>query len=233
MQQLGSMKNMQQSGNFFYINGDSYLAHWASKVANSDHPLFKNITVINHAVPGSGNLSIIRRTKHALNEFKKYNIYPVVCIGLSEVGRDLPDEFKLVPPQDNLTEYLKSILLKEIEMLEDLLQDHTHYIGTAWTTNPQGNKSIIDFTDDNFDQCNPVYAIGNGIYSWLGDRQKIFKFSRESFVEAVENKEVFQDKLLKNKYIDDTMHLDKSTSQIVYEKYFKHVFLTTGVNFDN
>jgi hypothetical protein len=224
---------MQPSGNFFYINGDSWLSHYTATVANSDNPLFSDAVVINQSVPGSGNLSIIRRTKYALDEFKKHNIYPIVCVGLSEVGRDFNDEFALARPQENITEYLESVLLKEIEMLKDLLKDHQHYVSTAWTTDPTGAKSLTSFIEEDFGNCKPVYTVSNGIYSWLNDRNNIFKFSKESFVAAVENKQQFEARLLKNKYINNTLHLDKALSDIVYKKYFEHVFLTIGESYDN
>jgi hypothetical protein len=227
------MKNMQPSGNFFYINGDSWLSHRTANVANSDNPLFKDVVVVNHSVPGSGNLSIIRRTKHALEEFKKHNIYPFVCVGLSEVGRDFTDEFALARPQENVTEYLKSVLLKEIEILKNMLKDHRHYVSTAWTTDPTGEKSLISFIEEDFSDCAPVYTVQNGIYNWLNDRSKVFKFSKESFVQAVENKQYFENKLLKNKYVNNTIHLDNTLGEIVYKKYFEHVFLTINKNYDN
>jgi hypothetical protein len=227
------MKNMQPSGNFFYINGDSWMYHGIEKVANSNNPLFNNAVVVNESIPGSGNLSIIRRTIHALEEFKKDNIYPMVCVGLSEIGRELHDEFALVRPQENVTEYLKSVLIKEIEILKDLLKDHRHYVSTAWTTDPLGSKSLISFVEEDFSDCGPVYTVSNGIYSWLNDRNNIFKFSKESFIEAVKNKQHFKNKLLKNKHVTDKLHLDESLRDIVYQKYFEHVFLTIGENYDN
>jgi hypothetical protein len=227
------MKNMQPSGKFFYINGDSWLSHYVAKVANSDNPLFSNTVVVNQSIPGSGNLSIIRRTKYALEEFKKHNIYPTVCIGLSEVGREFNDEFALARPQSDTTKYLESVLIKEIEILKNLLADHRHYVSTAWITDPTGEKSLTDFIEEDFSGCAPVYTVGNGIYSWLNDRNSVFKFSKESFVQAIENKQYLENKLLKNKYINNTMHLDKTLSDIVYQKYFEHVFLTISENYDN
>ena len=224
---------MQPSGSFFYINGDSWLSHSTARVANSENPVFNNTVVVNQSVPGSSNLSIIRRTKYALDEFKKYNIYPIVCIGLSEVGRDFNGEFALVRPQSNVTKYLELVLLKEIEMLKNLLKDYRYYISTAWTTNPTGSKSLISFIEEDFSDCNPVYTVSNGIYSWLNDRSNVFKFSKESFVEAVENKQQFEARLLKNNYINNTLHLDQTLSDIVYKQYFEHVFLTIDKNYDN
>jgi hypothetical protein len=227
------MKNMPPSGNYFYINGDSWMAHFSARIANSDHPLFKNTVVINHAVPGCGNASIIRRTKHALEELKKSNIYPTVCVGLTEVGRDFNQEFCQVRPQQDLTEYLKSVLSHQMHTLEQFLTDHPHYVSTAWVTDPAGKKSLTDFIEQDFSQCSPVYTVGNGIYKWLDDRRNIFKFSKSSFVEAVENKQIFENLLLNNKYVNETLHLDKSTSDVVYERFFTHVFSTIRAAHDN
>lgn len=224
---------MPPSGNYFYINGDSWLSHYSARIANSDHPLFKNMVVINHAVPGSGNASIIRRTKYALEELKKHSIYPIVCIGLSEVGRDLKEEFGQVRPQENLSEYLKSVMTHQIDTLNQLLRDCPHYVATAWVTDPKQNKSLISFIEQDFSLSPPVFTVGNGIYQWLNDRRNIFKFSKESFVEAVDNKQTFENMLLNNKYINDTMHLDKSLSDLVYERYFEHVFSTIKDNCAN
>ena len=216
-----------------YINGDSWLTSYANRVASSGHPLFKDILVINHSVPGSGNIGIINRTQTALAELKNYGIKPKVCIGLSEVGRDFSEEVKLVPPTENLTQYLKNILLKEIDILKDALQKHQHYICTAWIHNPIDTKSIIDFIDEDFTKFNPVYATSNGSYNWLNDRAHVLKISKESFVEAVENKQRFERALLNNRFINDTLHLNKTTSDQVYEKFFGHVLSTIGDNCDN
>lgn len=227
------MKNMQSNSNYFYINGDSWLSHWTAKTANSDHPLFNNTVVINQSVPGSSNASIIRRTKHTLEELKKHGIYPTVCIGLTEVGRSFNEEFCQVRPQENLTEYLKSVLMHQIDTLEIFLKDYRHYVSTGWVTDPRQNKSLTNFIEQDFSGCLPVFTVGNGIYSWLNDRRHIFKFSKSSFVEAVENKQAFETLLLKNKYITETMHLAQQTCNDVYENYFKHVFSTIADRYDN
>lgn len=208
---------------FFYINGDSWLAHFASRVANSDHPLFKDKFVINHSIPGSSNLSIIQRTDQALQDLASEGIYPQVCVGLAPVGRDLEHEFKLVAPKENLSEYLEDILVKEIDMIERVLNNYKHYVCTSWSTNPIGTRSLIDFIGQDWTNFGPVYVTSNGVYQWLNDRRKILKFSQESFIQAAENKQKFEEALLSNRYIDPTLHLNKSTSDEVYEKFFKHV----------
>ena len=208
---------------FFYINGDSWLAHFTNRVANSEHPLFENKVVINHSIPGSSNLSIIRRTKQTLEDLSKVGIRPRVCVGLAPVGRDFDNEFALARPQTNLTEYLKAILVKEFEMLTDVLTDYESYMCTSWSTNPVGTLSLIDFIDEDWSGFDPVYVTSNGIYQWLTDRRSILGFSQESFIEAVESKQRFESTLLSNPYIDSTLHLDKSKSDQVYEQFFNHV----------
>jgi len=217
----------------FYINGDSWLSHFTNRVACSDHPLFKNIFVINHSVPGCSNMSIISRTKTALSELKKYNIKPWVCIGLSEVGRDFKNECKLAYPQENLTLYLESILKAQMNMLKHILVEHQHYICSAWTSNPVGRESLIDFIGEDLSKYKSVYTVGNGPYTSIEYHRKILKISKESFVAAVENKQMFEQALLGNPYISDTLHLDKSTSNEIYEKFFNHVLSTLGANNDN
>ena len=162
-----------------------------------------------------------------MQELKNHNIYPTVCIGLSEVGRDFVEEFSLAKPQENLTEYLKSVLMQEIQILETICKGYKHYISTAWTTDPYHKKGLISFIDQDIDNCQPVFTVGNGIYDWLADRRRVFKFSKQSFVEAIANKQQFEDRLLTNQYMNKTLHLDKSTSDIVYQKYFEHVFYNT------
>jgi hypothetical protein len=51
--------------------------------------------------------------------------------------------------------------------------------------------------------------------------------------ESVENKQYFENKLLKNTYFNNTIHLDNTLGEIVYKKYFEHVFLTINKNYDN
>jgi hypothetical protein len=217
---MEKMNNVQ----FLYINGDSWLSHFVDRVIHT-HPLFNNIFVINQSVPGCGNMSIINRTCSALANLKKYNIKPWVLVGLSEVGRDSEDEFKLVRPIENLTEYLKSISLAQFNILKTELAEYQHYICSAWTFNPVETKSIIDFIDEDFSNIKPVYAVSNGIYSWINDRKHILKINKSSFVEAVENKQIFESLLLSNPYIDQTLHLDKSTD-LIFERFFNHVLST-------
>jgi hypothetical protein len=220
-----------------YINGDSWLSHYVTRVTNADCNLFKDIFVINHSVPGQGNINIIKRTLVALAELKKYNIKPFVCIGLSEVGRDLLEEFKLGKSNPDLTTYLNSVLTAEINILKSELGDYQHYICSAWTSSvtlsSMKNKSLIDFIEQDFDNLSPVYTVGNGIYNWLNDRSKILKFNKLSFIEAVENKQAFEQALLNNPYIDSTLHLGQHTCDIVYERFFTHVLSTLGAVDDN
>ena len=223
-----------------YINGDSWLSHYVPRVTNADCDLFKDMFVINHSVPGQGNINIIKRTLVALAELKKYNIKPFVCIGLTEVGRDFLEEFKLGEPHPNLTTYLNNVLTAEINILKSGLDEYQHYICSSWTSWTSSvtlssikNKSLIDFIEQDFDDLSPVYTISNGIYNWLNDRAKILKFDKLSFIEAVENKQTFEQALLSNPYINSTLHLDQRTSDIVYERFFTHVLSTLGAVNDN
>ena len=136
------------------------------------------------------------------------NIFPKVCISLSEVGRDLIEEFKLVHPiKQDLNEYLKLVLLKEISMLDEILVDYESYITVGWTSNLSDNKSIIDFI--NFDKDGiEAWTVSNGIFNWLSDRQKIFQFSEQSFINTVEKKQQWERRLLGNQFIDETLHID-------------------------
>jgi hypothetical protein len=118
-------------------------------------------------------------------------------------------------------------------MLKHILVEYQQYICSAWTSNPLGSKSLIDFIGEDLSKYKSVYTVGNGSYNWIRDRQKILKISKESFVEAVENKQMFEQALLGNPYISDTLHLDKSTSDEIYEKFFNHVLSTLGANNDN
>ena len=228
---------MQPSGRkkpqVFYINGDSWLANAAAKVANSNNLLFENILVINHAVPGSGNIRIIDRTRTALSMLSQWGVTPWVCIGLSEVGRDFEEEFKLVKPGQNLDNYLGSVLDKELAIVADLVKNCPNYITTGWLPSPNRNKSIIDFIGEDWNNTAPPYTISNGIYNWLDDRQSIFKISKESFVVTVNNKQRYEEKLLKNPYVNSTLHLNNSTSDEVYQKFFEHVFLSIAKDYDN
>jgi len=207
----------------FYIIGDSWLAHHTARATSSDCELFRDFFVINHSVPGASNTDIIRRIKVATKDMAELEIDPIFCVGLSEVGRGLIDEFRLTRPSSNLTAFLKSILLKEHEILRNELANYPHYICTAWVTNPFGTKSIIDFIDLDFSGINECYTVGNGIYQWVSDRANIFKLDKLSFVDAVDNKQLFESQLLKNRFINETLHLDKTTSDEVYEKFFNHV----------
>jgi hypothetical protein len=225
---------MQLAGKqYFYINGDSWLSLNAQCITNSDNPLFKDIFVINHSVPGSSNMSIINRTKDALAELKIHGINPMVCIGLSEVGRDLQNECALSRPQENLTEYLKSIMLQQMSMLDSILVGYKHYICTAWVTNPRSTKTVVDFIPEDFSDLKPVYTVGNGSYRWLDDRQNVLKFTKESFVDAVECKQIFEKRLLASKYIDNLLHLDMHHSNEINQKFFSHVLSTIRGSDDN
>jgi hypothetical protein len=185
--------------------------------------------VINQSVPGSGNIDIINSTKSALAELTEHNIKPIVFVGLSEAGRNFKDEIGLVPKQGNATEFLKSILVEEFNMLQNELAPYQSYIFTSWVHNPTGTKSIIDFIEEDFTQVAPVYAVQNNVYKLLN---KMSFINKESFVEAVDNKQRFEALLLKNKYINTTLHLEWETSDQVYEKFFSHVLSTLNVSDD-
>lgn len=224
---------------FFYINGDSWLINNVSdiinqplsQVYNTKHSLdtnikfdlFKDKFVINHSISGGGNLSIIERTIMDLKELDKFGIRPQVCIGLSEVGRDLIREFSLVRPQADMSAYLESILQHEIKLLQEALKGYSYYICTAWTSSTIDTRSIIDFIDFDHRSIAPAYAIGNGIYQWLTDRVDIFKFNKELMIDCIQQKQVFEQRLLDNPYIDNTLHIKKERCQEVYSKFFQHV----------
>lgn len=201
-----------------YFNGDS----WTLPIFIDEYLKSKNVNFINKSVGGQGNLTILQKTKKDLEELKQQNIFPKVCISLSEVGRNLIEEFKLVrPTKQDLDVYLKLILLKEINMLDEILTDYNSYITVGWTSNPLDNKSIIDFI--NFDKEGiETWVISNGILSWLSDRQKIFQFSKESFIHTVEKKQQWEKRLLDNQYVDETLHIDLKNLRPV-ELWLDHV----------
>ena len=206
--------------NLLYINGDS----WTSSRYIDDCLKSKNIKFVNESIGGSSNLGIIQRTKLDLESLKKQNIFPYVCISLSEVGRGLTDEFKLVkikPVGEDLNVYLKSVLFREIEILKEILTEYQSYITVGWTSNPLSAKSIIDFINVDLIDIE-AYAISNGTYQWLSDRQKVFKFSKESFVRAVEKKQLWEQTLLANQFIDETLHINPKKIDPV-ERWINHV----------
>lgn len=208
-----------------YINGDSWLSHFTSRVANNQHPLFNDIFVINHSIPGDGNANIIARTKQALDDFKEIGIKPWVCLGLSEIGRNLADEFKLVrPTTDNISEYLELVAKAELKLAEDILNGYNHYVCNTWVSNSNNTtKSIIDFIDQDFSTVDPCYTIGNSIYNWFVTKPQIFKFTKSSMLKAIENKQKFEKLLLSNQYVNGTLHLDKLPADLIYERFFQHV----------
>jgi hypothetical protein len=201
-----------------YINGDS----WTISKYVDDYLKSKNIEFVNKSVGGSSNLSIIQRTKLDLDLLKEQNIFPYVCISLSEVGRDLANEFSLVKPTGrDLDAYLKSVLLKEIEMLEEMLNGYQSYITLGWTSNPLSTKSIIDFIGVDLNNIE-AYTISNGTYNWLSDRQQIFKFSKKSFISTVEKKQSWEKALLANQFIDESLHINPKKMDPV-EHWIDHV----------
>lgn len=219
---------MQQHGNatmkqFLYLNGDSWF-HRSSKITNGQNPLFENIFIINHSIPGDGNINIINRTKSALEDLKKINIKPWVCLGLSEVGRNFTSEFALVSPKvtNDIGKYLELVAAAELKLAQSVLKDYNSYICNAWVSNYNNAKSIIDFIDQDFKSVDMCYTVGNGVYNWLGDRQDIFKFTKSSFVSTIENKQKFEQLLLNNRYIDDSLHLAQATAEQPYQKFFTH-----------
>lgn len=198
-------------GDILYINGDS----WTIPEYVDGYFKIKNINFINKSVGGQGNLTIIQKTKNDLEELKQQNIFPKVCISLSEVGRDFIDEFKLVHPSgQDLDVYLKTVLLKEIDMLGKILDGYDSYVTVGWTSNPLSNKSIIDFIDFNYNGIE-AWTVSNGIYNWLADRREIFKFSKESFINTVEKKQQWESRLLDNQFIDNTLHIEPTKMEPV------------------
>jgi hypothetical protein len=217
---------------FLYINGDSWLGHFTSRVANNQHPLFENMFVINHSISGDGNISIINRTEQALFDLKKIGIIPWVCIGLSEIGRNDVSEFELVRPSvtDDVNKYLQMVAQAEIQLANNVLKDYNSYICNTWVSNTNGAKSIIDFIEQDFSTVNPCYTVSNNIYTWLTDRNHIFKFTKSSFVGAIENKQEFEQLLLANQHVNETLHLNKTTSDLIYQSFFQHVLSQLKIN---
>jgi len=194
---------------FLYINGDSWTVPvYLNQYTDCRSPNYKNIFVINQSVGGCGNRDIIERTKLDLKILKEKGIVPSVCIALSEVGRNFKEEFELVKPNhERLNDYLRQVLLKEIEILETNLKDLNYYITTGWIPSPNSNKAIIDYIGIDKNDVE-VYSYTNVIFEWLSVHQKIFKFTKESFIDAVENKQRWEYRLVNNPYIDDTLHVN-------------------------
>ena len=210
---------------FLYINGDSWLIHFAARIANIQHPLFKDIFIINHSIPGDGNINIINRTKQALADLRKVNIEPWVCLGLSEVGREPLPEFSLVSPNatNDIGKYLELVAKAELQLAKEALKDYNYYICNSWVSNCNNTKSIIDFIEQDFTSVNSCYTVANEIYNWLADRQQVFKFTKTSFIEVIENKKKFEQLLLTNQYVSPTLHLDRTTSDQIFQQFFYHV----------
>jgi hypothetical protein len=208
-----------------YIDGDSWIGHSTPRVVNDANPLFKDMLIINNAVPASSNIDIITRTDRSLRKLKQLGIEPMVCVCLSEVGRDHHREFSLVQQKyDDISDFLNDVLTNEVLMIKKILKNYNYYLCNGWTQNSVLSElSIVNFIDQDFDKIAPVYSVGNPIYSWLNNN---FKFNQTSFVEAVDNKQKFQKLLLKNPNIDNTLHPLWPHSKAVYQGFFEHVLAT-------
>lgn len=216
---------------FLYINGDSWVGELVSTHTNFESENFKDIFVINRGCGGASNIEIISRTKQDLEFLAKSGITPMVCVAFSEVGRGINKEFAIgATPDSNLTILLKNILIKEYEMLQQVLVGYNSFITTSWTTNPfNTNKRLLDFIDFD-DQEFEVYTVGNGIYKWLSDHQHILKFNKDSFINAVNEKEKYSQALLNNSWIDDTMHIKRERSSKPYNDFFSYVLEQLKIN---
>lgn len=170
----------------------------SNQYTTSDHPNFENIIVINRSVMNSTNIEIIRRTETDLKLLKSVNIFPSVCISLSEIMKDPLEEAKFSKPVSSLNEWLKNIMVAEVLFLENILKEYNHVITTGWTCTTTNIKRPIDFIDIANEE---VYCVSSYIYEWLKQHQHILKFTDKSFDLAVENCKEWEKKLKNNQFI--------------------------------
>lgn len=215
---------------FLYVNGDCWL--WGPNVIrflSEEYTLFDDYFVINHALNGSSNLSIINRTKKAIEDLKEYDITPTVIIGFGEVAKDLANEFKMLLPDrkrpNDLNEYLENLLLHQVSTLDNILADCPRYICSAWTKGVTGNKNIIDFVSSDAKNYPHAYTVSESILSWIEKNRKLFNFTESSISDAFERSANYQKALMTNDIVSPTIHLigrDPKTVE-VYTQWFKHV----------
>lgn len=189
-----------------YTNGCSWIA--SKYLDDILDTLAPNALHINRSKAGQGNLQIIDKTIRDIDYFKSLNIPVYAFISFTEVGRN-KEEFYLANPNkyESLTEYLKQILICEHNELNSALsnQNIAYHVTTSFCTNCfNSNKSIVNICGDfhNYD----IYAVAPGIIEYMRDRNTIFKFDTEQYVQEIEKINNYLNAMASLDWIDDTYH---------------------------
>ena len=219
-----------------YIDGDSWLRiPRVLKSLEQHYGIFENWLVINHAVDGDSNHDIINRTIKNIGKIKKLGHTPHVIVGLSEVGRGKGKELTLCPPdakkEKPLNDYLKQLLLTEVDMLNKALEGCPSYVCSAWSTGINQNKNIVDFIVEK-ENLPEVFVLQGKLIEWFGKHRKQLGISQESLLGAIENSETYIQKLLQTNLVDDTIHVKnistlqtdegKNSTTEIYYNFFSH-----------
>ena len=142
---------------------------------------------INRAVGGQSNFEIIQTLQSDLDIILKLDSDPCFVISLTEPLRCF-SELKYLEPTNytNASDYLKDILLYEYQTVENILQNHRHYITTSFVPNySNDNPTLMSYCKPIIKQPADCFNVGSGIYQWFADRKKLFKFDINNDLDKV------------------------------------------------
>ena len=211
----------RKTNKMFYAIADSWLdIHYFHQVFYNDYP---DYFLVNRASKGLGNSQMVDMVQQDLDLLKKLDVEVVFLVAFTEVGRRNRDFENVSPKQfDSTHEYFGSIMKSQYDKIKELIKDYPHYITTGFVSNNfNQNKSILDFCGKTeMTKPKDVFTVvSNGIYDFLKDRNKIFKFNFADDVQKSLDLKKYMDSL---ECVDETYHPDRYK---VYEDFLENVFL--------
>lgn len=205
----------------FYAIGDSWLdCVFFKRVFHNQYPEY---FLINQSIRGMSNGVIIDMIRNDVELLKSLSDDIIFLVSFSEVGRSV-QELKLSDPKNfsSTHDYFGEILKTQYQLVKDILKDYSHFITTAFITNNfNQNNSILNFCGHSkFAKPENTFTVySNGIFEFLKDRNRLFKFN---FADDVDKSLKLKKFILSHDSIDDTLHPDRHKP---YEDFLENVFL--------
>lgn len=218
-------KSNSRKKKIFYAIGDSWLdSVYFNRVFLND---YRDYFLINRSLRASSNAIILDLLKQDIEMLTLLNVDLVFLVAFSEVGRSLMDFHNCTPKNYSSAHiYFGDILKKQYETAKTIIGEYPNYITTAFISNNfNNNQSILDFcSKDKLQKPQDVFTvIGNDIFEYLKDKNKLFKFD---FVNDINKSLELKKYIESHGDIDNTLH---PNCYKVYEDFLEHVFSNLNV----
>jgi len=209
-----------QSKKVFYAIGDSWLdSIYFNRVFLND---YSDYFFINRSISGMSNAIMLDLIKKDMELLTSLDTDPIFLVAFSEVGRSIIDFTSCDPREYSSSHaYFGEVLKNHYDEIKNVIGDYPNYITTAFISNNfNNNLSIIDFcSGSRLRKPENVFSVcSTGIFDYLKDRNKIFKFNLLDDIEASLKLRKFMES---HRDIDDTLHVNYYK---VYEDFLENVF---------